>query len=98
MISCKGPLKIYNIYQEYESKRKTHKRESIDLYVFQKPLYFMLLLWIYSKICNSTPNPSWTIFASHFSILQAVPKMHCLYASAIVQPACNTTHVTWQST
>ena len=33
------------------------------------------------------PNPDWTIYAPHFSILLAVVKMHCLYANAVVQPS-----------
>ena len=32
------------------------------------------------------PNPDWTICPPHFSILQAVNKIHCLYGNAIVQP------------
>ena len=32
------------------------------------------------------PNPDWTIYPPHFSILQAVNKMHCPYANAVVQP------------
>ena len=33
------------------------------------------------------PNPDWTIYPPHFSILQAVNKIHCLYANAVVQPS-----------
>ena len=47
----------------------------------------MLLYRRYIKICNSTPNPDWTIYAPQFSSLQAVFKMHCLYANAVVQPS-----------
>ena len=32
MISCKGLLKIYIIYQEYELKRVPYKRELIYMY------------------------------------------------------------------
>ena len=35
----------------------------------------------------TVPNPDWTIYAPHFSILLAVVKMHCLYANAVVQPS-----------
>ena len=42
----------------------------------------------YIKICNSTSNPGWLIFAPHLtSSLQAVSKLHCLYANAAVQPS-----------
>ena len=54
-MSCKGFLKMYIIYQEYELKRIPYKRELFDLYVFQKSPHSMLLFWRYSKICNSTP-------------------------------------------
>ena len=80
-------LKVYIIYHKYESKWVPHKRELIDLYVFQKSQYSVLLFWRYNKICNSTPNPSWMIYAPHFSSLQAVSKMHCIYANAVVQPS-----------
>ena len=33
------------------------------------------------------PNPGWAICAPHFSSLQAVAKMHCLYTNAVVQPS-----------
>ena len=33
------------------------------------------------------PNPDWTIYPPHFSILQAVNKIYCLYANAVVQPS-----------
>ena len=68
-------------------KRVTYKRELIDLYVFQKSSYSMLLFWRYSKMCNITPIQNWTIYPPHFSFLQAVNKMHCLYANALVQPS-----------
>ena len=45
-------LFIKNMHQ----KRVLHKRKLTDLNKFQKSLYFMLLFWRYSKICNSTPN------------------------------------------
>ena len=86
-MSCKGFLKMYIIYQEYELKRVLCKRELIDLYVFQTSPHSMLLFWRYSKICIQYPNPDWTIYAPHFSILLAVVKMHCLYANALVQPS-----------
>ena len=46
---------MFIIYQEYELKRVSYKRELIDLYVFQKSPPSMLLFWRYSKICNSAP-------------------------------------------
>ena len=70
-----------------ELKRVPYKRELIYLYVFQKSPYSMLLFWRYSKMCNITPIQNWTIYPPHFSILQAVNKMHCLYANAVVQPS-----------
>ena len=47
-----------------------------------------------------TLNPVWTIYALHFSTLQAVFKMHCIYANVVVQPSVqhsrgNTANVTW---
>ena len=76
----------YIIYQEYELKRVPYKRELIDLHVFQKSLYSMLLFWRYSKICNSIPIQIGQFIHLTSSILQAVNKMHCLYANAVVQP------------
>ena len=35
----------------------------------------------------TAPNPDWTIYTTHFPILLAVVKMHCLYANAVVQPS-----------
>ena len=35
----------------------------------------------------TVPNTDWTIYPPHFSILQAVNKMRCLYANAVVQPS-----------
>ena len=84
MISCKRLFEICVIYQKYESKRISHKRKLIDLYAFQKPLYSKILFWRYIEICNSTPNPG---YAPDFSSLQAVSKMHYLYANAVVQPS-----------
>ena len=78
---------MYIIFQEYWLKRVPYKTKLIGLYVFQKLLNSMLLFWRNSKICNSTPNPDWTIYTPHFSILLAVVKMHCLYDNAIVQPS-----------
>ena len=45
------------------------------------------------------PNPDWTIYASHFSILLAVVKMHCLYANAKVQPSVQyySCYMTWKT-
>ena len=40
-----------------------------------------------AKCVTVPPNPGWTIYAPHFSILQAVPKMHCLCANAVVHPS-----------
>ena len=81
-------MKIYIIYQEYELKRVPYKRELTDLsYVFQKSPYSMLLFWRYSKIWSITPIQNWTIYPPHYSILQAVNKMHCLYSNAVVQPS-----------
>ena len=88
MIPCKWLLKIHIIYHEYESKRVPHTQKKINWFIYiSKITLFPLLFWRYSKLCNSTPNPSWTIYAHHFSILQAVRKIHCLYANAIVQPS-----------
>ena len=67
-------------------KRKHIKLVSSVKYS-KKSLYSMLLFWRYSKICNITPIQNWTIYPPHFSILQAVNKMHCLYANAVVQPS-----------
>ena len=46
----------------------------------------MLLFQRYIKICDSTYT-SWSIYAPHLSSLEAVFKMHCLYANAVVQPS-----------
>ena len=68
-------------------KRVPYKRKLIDLYAFQKLPNSMLLFWRYSKICNSIPIQIGQFYPPHSSILQAVNKIHCLYANAVVQPS-----------
>ena len=60
---------------------------------------FVICLWgetlrsrtiLYSEVIAkyvTVPNPDWTIYPPHFSILQAMNKMHCLYANAVMQPS-----------
>ena len=86
IISCKRLFKIYIIYQKYDSERVPQK-ENLLIYTYSKshciPCFFVseinqnMLQW----------HPGWTIYAPHFSSLQAVSKMHCLYANAVVQPS-----------
>ena len=60
----------------------------------------MLLFWRYSKICNSIPiQIGQFIHLMHFSILQAVNKIHRLYANAAVQPSVQyySCYIAWKT-
>ena len=76
------------IYLSKIRNKKSITQKNINwLISIQKSRYSMLLFLRYIKICNSTPNPGWTLFVLRFSSFQAVSKTHCLYANAVVQPS-----------
>ena len=91
-----GLLKICIINQEYELKRVPYKRKLIDLYVFQKSPYSMLLFWRYSKICNSTPIQIGQFI--HLTSLFYRQWTKCIVFMLMPKcnQACNTIHVTWR--
>ena len=77
---------MYIIYQEYELKSVPYKRKLFDLYVFQKSPYSMLL-WRYSKICNSTQIQIGQFIHLTSLFYRQWTKCIVLYANAVVQPS-----------
>ena len=74
---------IYYLSRIWVKKSTIQKRINWFLLIPKITVFHAFILEIY----NITPIQNWTIYPPHFSILQAVNKMHCLYANAVVQPS-----------
>ena len=58
-------LFIYTLFIKDMSQQEHHTKENLSIMHIPKITVFHAFFRRFIKICNSTPNPSWTIFAPY---------------------------------
>ena len=79
---------IYVLLIMNMSQKEYHTREKINWFICipKITIFYAFVLEIYENMLQY-PNPGWMIYAQCLSSLEAVFKVHCLHANAVMQPS-----------